>query len=115
MENGAMSLSFCSDESSPDDLEQEVSSEYYNEETYAQYNPDGMTPNHKVTVVGWDDNYPAENFSITPPGDGAWIIKNSWSDAWGDEGYFYLSYYDTTISEFDGFLTDVENSAGYRD
>lgn len=115
MENGAMSLGFCGDASSPDDLEQEVSSEYYNEETYAQYNPDGMTPNHKVTVVGWDDNYPAENFSITPPGDGAWIIKNSWSDAWGDEGYFYLSYYDTTTSEFDGFLTDVENSAGYRD
>ncbi len=114
MENGAISLSFCSDYSSPDDLEESKTSEYYNQETYSQYNPDGMTANHAVTVVGWDDNYPAENFSITPPGDGAWIIKNSWSDVWGDKGYFYLSYYDTTISEFDGFLVDTENSAGYR-
>ena len=53
--------------------------------------------NHAVTIVGWDDNYGAANFTVTPPGNGAFIIKNSWGESWGDEGYFYVSYYDTKI------------------
>lgn len=113
MENGAISVGFCADYSSPDDLESGVTSEYYNEEHSAQYNPDSMYANHEVTIVGWDDSYPKENFSITPPGDGAWIVKNSWSDVWGENGYFYLSYYDTTVREYEGYLADVADSAGY--
>ncbi|WP_129600698.1 lectin like domain-containing protein [Anaerophilus nitritogenes] len=50
--------------------------------------------NHEITLVGWDDDYPKENFVITPPGDGAFIVRNSWGKNFGDEGYFYLSYYD---------------------
>ncbi len=49
---------------------------------------------HGVTLVGWNDTFPASAFNETPPGDGAWIVKNSWGSAWGDEGYFYVSYYD---------------------
>lgn len=113
MENGAISVGFCADYSSPDDLESGVTSEYYNEEHSAQYNPDSMYANHEVTIVGWDDSYPKENFSITPPGDGAWIVKNSWSDVWGENGYFYLSYYDTTVREYEGYLAHVADSAGY--
>ena len=113
MENGAISVGFCADYSSPDDLESGVTSEYYNEEHSAQYNPDSMYANHEVTIVGWDDSYPKENFSITPPGDGAWIVKTSWSDVWGENGYFYLSYYDTTVREYEGYLADVADSAGY--
>lgn len=113
MENGAIMISYCANESRPSDLEEGVQNEYYNSEKFAQYNPDFELPNHGVTIVGWDDTFSKDNFSITPPGDGAWIIKNSWSDAWGDDGYFYLSYYDTTVSTYAGYVVDQENSSGY--
>lgn len=52
--------------------------------------------NHAITVVGWDDNYSADNFQPdTANNDGAWIIQNSWGTEQCDSGYFYLSYEDT--------------------
>ena len=73
-------------------------SKYYNETSAARYYNGTKGINHAVTLVGWDDNYPASNFLNPPSGDGAWIIKNSWGTEWGDEGYFYLSYYDTSFN-----------------
>ena len=55
--------------------------------------------NHAVTIVGWDDNYSKTKFKNTPPGDGAWIIKNSWGTGSGEEGYYYVSYYDTVMAK----------------
>lgn len=53
---------------------------------------------HAVCIVGWDDAYPASNFNVPPPGDGAFIVRNSWGPSWGDSGYFYVSYYDTLFA-----------------
>lgn len=68
---------------------------YYNSKTAAQYYNGTERSNHAVLLVGWDDSYSKDNFLITPPGDGAFILKNSWGTSFGDEGYLYISYYDT--------------------
>ena len=73
---------------------------YYNQDTSAQYYNGNGSGNHFVTLVGWDDNYSRDNFKIKPDGDGAWICKNSWGTEWGENGYFYISYYDTAFARF---------------
>ncbi|WP_407413313.1 C1 family peptidase [Methanobrevibacter sp.] len=70
---------------------------YYYPKTYSQYCNVTTKPNHEISVVGWDDNFSKNNFYLQPEGDGAWICKNSWGTEWGDNGYFYVSYYDKTF------------------
>lgn len=59
---------------------------------------EGNYNSHAVSIVGWDDNFSRNNFLTKPPGDGAWIVKNTLGTEWGNEGYFYLSYYDASIA-----------------
>ena len=112
------------------------------------YTPEGAQ--HAVCIVGWDDTYPKENFGhevdpnedgitredTVPPGDGAWIVKNSWGSGeeefpnmgegnWGipseetgkHTGYFYLSYYDQSIAtpEALDFEVNAQSDDSYTD
>ncbi len=86
---------------------------YYSSEYAAYYYDGDETPNHDVVVVGWDDHFPKENFTIQPEGDGAFICKNSWGEEFGDDGYFYVSYYDTKICRKSVVYTRVGDKDNY--
>lgn len=76
---------------------------YYNSATYGWYYPEDVPENHGVTIVGWDDTYAKTNFTNTPTADGAWIVRNSWGESWGNKGYFYMSYEDPSLGNTAAF------------
>ena len=86
---------------------------------------------HAVALVGWDDDYPKENFADSDygipaaEGNGAYIIKNSWGTVAydesgkacpvGDEGYYYVSYYDTQFARDEIFaFASAESADNYE-
>lgn len=55
---------------------------------------------HAVTLIGWDDAYPVENFVAgnRPAGPGAFLVKNSWGTGSATtNGYTWISYYDEAL------------------
>ena len=122
---------------------------------FAHYTYCPESAKHAVCIVGWDDTIPAEYFrhevddpdyteeDTIPPGDGAWLVKNSWGSGeepfpnkgegtWGmlkdpsmefdpdtnpHSGYFWLSYYDQSIStpEALDFELNEKGSETYTD
>ncbi len=85
----------------------------YNYETYAQHYIGDEDYDHTVLLVGWDDNYPKENFLDMPMYDGAFIAKNSYGDYWGDQGFFYISYEDLHVGGLASYFTDIEPYDNY--
>lgn len=111
---------------------------FYNPATAGQYANALLATNHLVQLVGWDDNVPASIFTTRPPGNGAWLCKNSWgseTDCYTEDGvnyakngfgirnaegkatgYFWISYYDQTMkgAESLSFLTGFGNETGFQ-
>ena len=92
---------------------QEQDSRYYNDKTGAYYYSGTLPPNHDVVIVGWNDDYPAENFSELPPDNGAFLCENSWGTGFGEAGFFYVSYYDTNLCNTNLLYSDVEPADNY--
>lgn len=91
----------------------ESESVYYNRETNAYCYMGTEEPNHDSVIIGWDDNFPKENFNMELPGDGAFICTNSWGEDFGEQGYFYVSYYDTNIGVNNIVYTKTESVDNY--
>lgn len=56
----------------------------------------GQDVDHAVTIVGYTPDY--------------WIVRNSWSADWGDEGYFYLERDVNAcgVAEYLGYVSKVQ-------
>lgn len=88
-------------------------SEYYNQDTASYFYVGTEKMNHDVLIVGWDDNYPRENFNTPPEGNGAFLCMNSWGEEFGDGGFFWVSYFDSGIGIYNIVYTGVEETDNY--
>ena len=100
----AVSVSYSAETFLPGD---DTSDKRFMSSNWAHYTWDRYSSaDHAVTIVGWDDNYPRENFGKSPDdidhqppadmfldgchegatdgGNGAWLIKNSWGSDLND-------------------------------
>lgn len=62
--------------------------DYKNYDGVTYYIPDATSSDHEATIIGWDDDYPKENFKYQPDNNGAWLVK----DHDGNQKLWWISY-----------------------
>lgn len=77
---------------------------YYNSSDYTYYYNGTETTNHDILLIGWDDDK-----YVPGAGYGAWIARNSWGTSFGDNGYFYISYYDSNVGTENAIFVNADN------
>lgn len=92
-----------------------IDSRYFSYNDKAYYCPEISVINHAVTIVGWDDKYSRSNFRNNPGEDGAFLIKNSWGTYRHDNGYFWLSYKDRSLSQASAYDFTEKSQVNYND
>jgi hypothetical protein len=123
VENGALSVGMYYDDSfysfDPRSADSTATATYYADVAAGEtFNHSTVGENHGVCIVGWNDSFSAAQFAGssagTPPGDGAFLVRNSWGAGWGDKGYFWVSYYDRSFA-FDDCTSysRVEGTSNY--
>ena len=91
-----------------------VDEPWYTTARVCTYTPSGTVTNHAITIVGWDDNYSRNNFgNYKPLSNGAWLCKNSWSENWSKQGYFWISYEDAPLSNGNAYFYDYGTADHY--
>ncbi|MDD3002208.1 MAG: C1 family peptidase, partial [Candidatus Riflebacteria bacterium] len=97
IENGVSSIASC------------FNSEFIDHTSGAVYAYEDIA-NHGFGIVGWDDDYDfaSSSLAVKPASLGAWMIKNSWSENPGDSGYYYISYEDTTLTQYAAFIPETD-------
>ena len=90
-----------------------IESSYYNNDHNSYCYTGEEVSNHDVVIVGWDDHYPAENFVGNIQTDGAFLCQNSWGEAFGDMGTFYVSYEDVNIGGYGVTYSRIDRADNY--
>ena len=85
----------------------------YHAFTSAYYCSEERVQDHDIIILGWDDSYSRFLFREVPDEDGAWICQNTWGDAFGEGGIFYVSYADANIGRTAIAYTRVEPADNY--
>lgn len=69
-------------------------------ETASDYN--NPTSNHAVMIIGWDDSKEA------------WLMRNSWSDTWGDNGYAWIKYNSNNIGRRAAWVVAKKTGSNFK-
>ena len=64
---------------------------------------------HEIVLVGWNDTFPRDAFHYEASQDGAWLAQNSYSERWGDGGFFWISY-DTPFTQMQTYKVSTDYS-----
>ncbi|MBR2678047.1 MAG: leucine-rich repeat domain-containing protein [Bacilli bacterium] len=106
MKNGSVYASILAPDAGQPYYDSENNALYYDGDFAKVSNSRGF---HAVSIIGWDDNYSKEKFNseTKPNKDGAFIALNSWSESWGNNGYFYISYEDESVLDALSGITSI--------